>query len=193
MIRAVAVDHAHGNGIVEPPGTGAGRVEVAHAIDDLVVRQMTVPEHDEVRFLAAQRGEHVLRGRMFVEAIILSATMSATTLAEKIDAAAAKTERTVIACRRDIHQNPELGNREFRTSKIVFEHLKKLGLQPRMDGIQTAVQLAGVNSALNAYAAMVKQDPTKKVAHYDELLAVQAKGELLDYVESNVFSKCRKK
>ena len=37
----------------------------------------------------------------------------------------------VIAWRRDIHAHPELGNREFRTSKLVAEHLRKLGLQPR--------------------------------------------------------------
>jgi len=40
----------------------------------------------------------------------------------------------VQAWRRDFHQHPELSNREVRTSKIVFEHLDKLGLQPRMIG-----------------------------------------------------------
>jgi amidohydrolase len=34
----------------------------------------------------------------------------------------------VIAWRRDIHEHPELSNREFRTSKLVAEHLKHLGL-----------------------------------------------------------------
>ena len=29
----------------------------------------------------------------------------------------------VIAWRRDLHANPELGNREFRTGKLVAEHL----------------------------------------------------------------------
>ena len=33
----------------------------------------------------------------------------------------------VIAWRRDFHQHPELSNREFRTSKIVADHLRALG------------------------------------------------------------------
>ncbi len=44
-----------------------------------------------------------------------------------IDAAASRLEPKVIAWRRDFHQNPELGNRELRTGKIVAEHLRALG------------------------------------------------------------------
>jgi amidohydrolase len=40
----------------------------------------------------------------------------------------------VVAWRRDLHQHPELSNREFRTSKLVFAHLQKLGLQPHLLG-----------------------------------------------------------
>ena len=36
-------------------------------------------------------------------------------------------EARVISWRRDLHANPELGNREFRTAKIVAAHLRKLG------------------------------------------------------------------
>jgi amidohydrolase len=36
-------------------------------------------------------------------------------------------EEKVIAWRRHIHANPELGNREFETAKLVAAHLKKLG------------------------------------------------------------------
>src|SRR3981081_2864485 len=42
--------------------------------------------------------------------------------------AADKIEPKTIAWRRDFHQNPELGNREFRTAKIIADHLRSLGL-----------------------------------------------------------------
>jgi len=45
----------------------------------------------------------------------------------------------VIAWRRDIHQHPELGNREFRTAKIVADELRKLGLD-----VKTGVAHTGV-------------------------------------------------
>lgn len=35
----------------------------------------------------------------------------------------------IIAWRRDIHQNPELSNRESRTAKLVADHLRSLGLE----------------------------------------------------------------
>ena len=45
----------------------------------------------------------------------------------------------IIEWRRDFHQNPELSNREFRTSKIVAEHLRRLGLE-----VETGVAKTGV-------------------------------------------------
>jgi amidohydrolase len=48
-------------------------------------------------------------------------------------------ESLVIAWRRDIHQNPELSNREFRTSRLVAEHLKELGLE-----VKTSIAHTGV-------------------------------------------------
>ena len=51
----------------------------------------------------------------------------------------AKIEPQVVAWRRDFHQHPELGNREFRTSKIVAEHLKRLGLEVRTGVAHTGV------------------------------------------------------
>jgi amidohydrolase len=45
----------------------------------------------------------------------------------------------MIAWRRDIHQNPELGNREFRTSALVVEHLRKLGYEVRDKVAHTGV------------------------------------------------------
>ena len=34
----------------------------------------------------------------------------------------------VISWRHDIHQNPELSNREYRTAKKIAVHLKSLGI-----------------------------------------------------------------
>jgi metal-dependent amidase/aminoacylase/carboxypeptidase family protein len=61
-------------------------------------------------------------------------------LVAAIDAAAKSVEAQVIAWRRDIHEHPELGNREFRTGKLVAEHLRSLGL----DEVRTGVAHTGV-------------------------------------------------
>ena len=46
-----------------------------------------------------------------------------------IDTLATAVEQKVIAWRRDIHEHPELGNRELRTAKLVADHLQALGLR----------------------------------------------------------------
>ncbi|MCC6678939.1 MAG: amidohydrolase [Phycisphaerales bacterium] len=48
-------------------------------------------------------------------------------------------EQKLIAWRRDIHQHPELGDQEVRTSGIVAEHLRGLGLEVRTDVARTGV------------------------------------------------------
>src|SRR5205814_9843600 len=45
----------------------------------------------------------------------------------RITAAADRLEPKVVAWRRDFHENPELGNREVRTAKVVADHLRSLG------------------------------------------------------------------
>lgn len=50
-----------------------------------------------------------------------------------------KLEPKVIAWRHDIHQNPELGNREFRTAELVAKHLQSLGME-----VKTKVGVTGV-------------------------------------------------
>ena len=57
------------------------------------------------------------------------------TNAERVAAANDK----VVAWRRDIHVNPELSNREFRTSALVVQHLRSLGIE-----VQTGVEYTGV-------------------------------------------------
>ena len=52
-------------------------------------------------------------------------------------------EQKVIDWRRDIHQNPELGNREFRTAALVAKHLQSLGIE-----VKTKVGITGVVGVL---------------------------------------------
>ena len=66
--------------------------------------------------------------------------IAASSIARLIDEAAKAVEASVVAWRRDFHANPELGNREVRTSGIVAEHLRKLGL----DEVRTGVAHTGV-------------------------------------------------
>jgi amidohydrolase len=48
-----------------------------------------------------------------------------------VDARAQQVAGKVVAWRRDIHQHPELSNRETRTADIVAQHLRALGLDVR--------------------------------------------------------------
>jgi amidohydrolase len=48
-------------------------------------------------------------------------------------------EPKLIEWRRDIHQHPELSNREFRTAALVAEHLRSLGLEVRTGIAHTGV------------------------------------------------------
>ena len=59
------------------------------------------------------------------------------------DELAADVEQKVIAWRRDIHQHPELGNREVRTARVIADHLRALGLP-----VQTGVAHTGVVAVL---------------------------------------------
>jgi amidohydrolase len=58
---------------------------------------------------------------------------------DEVAARAAALEPRVVAWRRDFHQNPELGNREFRTAGIVAAHLRALGLEVREKVAHTGV------------------------------------------------------
>ena len=74
---------------------------------------------------------------LFTYSIFVSAQNTAlkATVAQK----AASLESKVISWRRDFHQNPELGNREFKTSEKIAAHLRSLGIE-----VQTGVAKTGV-------------------------------------------------
>ena len=87
-----------------------------------------------------------LRTRSWLLPLLLCSSLpaqGADDLAARVDAAITKAQPRIIEWRRDFHQNPELSNREFRTSKIVAEHLRKLGLQ-----VDTGIAKTGVVGVL---------------------------------------------
>lgn len=65
--------------------------------------------------------------------------------ATEIESWAKPVDSKVLAWRRDIHQFPELGNREFRTSTLVAKHLRSLGLD-----VSTGIAHTGVIAILKA-------------------------------------------
>ena len=60
-------------------------------------------------------------------------------LRDAVDRRAGEIEAQVVAWRRDIHEHPELGNREFRTAALVAEHLRSLGMEVRTEVAHTGV------------------------------------------------------
>jgi amidohydrolase len=68
---------------------------------------------------------------------------SADVTQKQLDEAAARVDAKVITWRRDIHQHPELSNREVRTSALVAEHLRSLGLE-----VKTGIAHHGVTAVL---------------------------------------------
>ena len=72
-------------------------------------------------------------------AAALASEASAQALSADVLRRIAAIDAKVVAWRRDIHQNPELGNRETRTAKLVADHLRALGIE-----VQTGVAHTGV-------------------------------------------------
>jgi amidohydrolase len=81
--------------------------------------------------------------RALVVALLIVGTSSAgaqeASLEAQIRERSAAVEKQLIDWRRDIHQHPELGDQEQRTSRLVAAHLKRLGLD-----VQTGVGRTGV-------------------------------------------------
>jgi len=60
-------------------------------------------------------------------------------LADEIDRRVPLVMAKVLAWRRDIHEHPELSNRESRTAKLVADHLRSLGIEVREGVAKTGV------------------------------------------------------
>jgi amidohydrolase len=78
--------------------------------------------------------------KLILPLLLISGTaFGQTKLRPEIDKKAAAIETKVIEWRRDIHKNPELGNNEVRTAKMVADHLRALGIE-----VQEGVAVTGV-------------------------------------------------
>ena len=64
-------------------------------------------------------------------------------LTADVERLSAELNPRVVAWRRDFHQNPELGNRETRTAKIIADELRQLGFT-----VTTGVATTGVVGVL---------------------------------------------
>ncbi len=81
---------------------------------------------------------------LFIPVLILTSMQTAAQndivkLKEKAAAETEKIEPKCIAWRRDIHEHPELGNRETRTAKLIADHLRKLGFEVKEGVAKTGV------------------------------------------------------
>jgi amidohydrolase len=69
----------------------------------------------------------------------LNAQNNIAALKQKVVTATDQIESKCISWRREIHQHPELGNNEFRTAKLIADHLRKLGLEVKEGVAKTGV------------------------------------------------------
>lgn len=76
-------------------------------------------------------------------AVITAAGLFTSVQAQPSVAISPTLEQKVIEWRRDLHQHPELSNREFRTAKVIANHLTSLGLE-----VQTGIAHTGVVAVL---------------------------------------------
>src|SRR6516164_9792022 len=82
-------------------------------------------------------------GVLLFTAVCAPARAQVPDLEQQIRQRAAQIEGKLIAWRRDIHEHPELGEQETRTSALVAAHLNKLGLE-----VKTGVGVTGVVAVL---------------------------------------------
>lgn len=75
----------------------------------------------------------------FISCVIILACVATQAQDHGLGKDIAAVESKVIEWRRDIHQHPELSNREFKTAEKIADHLKSLGIE-----VQTGVAHTGV-------------------------------------------------
>jgi amidohydrolase len=78
-----------------------------------------------------------MRMVLSVVLLLLAPALAANDVA--VEPLAAAVDARVVEWRRDIHQHPELGNREVRTAALVADHLRGLGMEVRTGIAHTGV------------------------------------------------------
>ena len=77
--------------------------------------------------------------QIFLGLVVLLTTELTVALPADLDARIEKVLPSVVAWRRDFHEHPELSNQEFRTAKIVADHLRSLGMEVDTEVAHTGV------------------------------------------------------
>ena len=77
--------------------------------------------------------------QLFLGLLALLTTELTVALPADLDARIEKVLPSVVAWRRDFHEHPELSNQEFRTAKIVADHLRSLGIEVETEVAHTGV------------------------------------------------------
>lgn len=104
-----------------------------------------------------------------VRGLAPSFSASPQALDARVSAAVEEFAATIIEMRHQIHQNPELGNREFQTAALVADYLRSLGLQ-----VETGVAHTGVVGILEG-------------AHPGPVVAVRADMDALPVTEDTPY------
>src|SRR4029453_4507407 len=81
------------------------------------------------------------QGRLLFMSVLIAANASGqpTIAPPTLEDAVARVSAGSIQARPQIHQNPELGNREFKTAELIASHLRSLGIEVRTGIAHTGV------------------------------------------------------
>ena len=115
---------------------------------------------------------------LFSALLLFPVVASAQITPERLDELAAEAQPQVVEWRRWLHQNPELGNREFETSAYIAGALSDMGLEPQTGIAHTGIVAmieGGQPGPLVALRADIDALPVKEQTGLP--FASQAKGE----------------
>ena len=115
---------------------------------------------------------------IIVVLLLLPSLVTAEITPERLDQLAAEAQPQVVEWRRWFHQNPELGNREFKTSAQIADALQEMGLEPQTGIAHTgliAIIEGGKPGPMVALRADIDALPVKEQTGLP--FASQAKGE----------------